>query len=342
MGIRRFFNEISHPVSMVLPLSKLIHITRQNRILPFYHSVSDTPLFHLKHVLNIRNTDNFQADLDFYQRHFRPVDALELWKEVREGSSLSHSSFHLSFDDGLKECVTIIAPILKKRGIPATFFINTGFIGNRDIFYRFKVSLLIEKIFSVSDIVRKTIHSILDKSFIPQGDLKKRLLLVTYTHKELLEEVAVAAELDFREYAATQEIYMNEEDIQYLLEQGFTVGAHSIDHPLFSTVSFDEQVRQTSQSMEHLRNSFQVSPALFSFPFTDNEVSAAFYHRIHQPEGMVDLSFGISGLKKDILPTHLHRIPMETGTYSAGQIITGEYIYYMFKSIFHKNKIHRK
>jgi peptidoglycan/xylan/chitin deacetylase (PgdA/CDA1 family) len=342
MGIRLFFNEISRTVSMVLPMSKLVHISRQNRILPFYHAVSNEPLPHLKHILNIRNEAAFKGDLDFFMRHFRPVDVHELWKEIREGSPLLRPSFHLSFDDGLKECFTIIAPILKSRGIPATFFINTGFIGNRDIFYRFKVSLIIEKIFSVSDTVRSTIHSILNKFHIPQGDLKKRLFSVTYLNKEVLEEVALAADLDFREYAAHQEIYMNEEDIQNLLEQGFSVGAHSIDHPLFSAVPFEEQVRQTSQSMEHLLDRFHVSPALFSFPFSDDEVSAAFYHRIHQPIGMVDLSFGISGLKTDILPTHLHRIPMETGTYSAGQIITGEFLYFMVKSLFHKNKIIRK
>jgi peptidoglycan/xylan/chitin deacetylase (PgdA/CDA1 family) len=342
MGIRFFFNEISRPVSMVYPVVKLVRNTRQNRILPFYHSVSDTPLSHLKHVLHVRNTETFQTDLDFYLKHFMPVDAHELWKEIRDGSPLLHPSFHLSFDDGLKECITVIAPILKSRGIPATFFINTGFIGNRDIFYRFKVSLIIEKLFSLSDIVRKTIHSILDKSLIPEGELKERLLSVTYAHKEILEEVAVAADLDFREYTAGQEIYMNEEDIQNLMKQGFTIGGHSIDHPLFRTIPMEEQVRQTRQSMEYLRDRFQVSPLLFSFPFSDVEVTASFYQRIHQPEEIVNISFGISGLKKDILPVHLHRIPMETGVYGAEQTITGEYLYYMFKSIFHKNKIYRK
>jgi peptidoglycan/xylan/chitin deacetylase (PgdA/CDA1 family) len=342
MGIRRFFNEISRPVSMINPLSILVHITRQHRILPCYHAVSDKPLPHLKHVLNIRNEAAFNRDLDFFLKHFRPVDAHELWKGVREGSAIKHPVFHLSFDDGLKECVTIIAPILKSRGIPATFFINTGFIGNQEIFYRFKVSLLIEIISLLSATVHKTIHTILDKSLIPEGGLEKRLLSVTYAQKEVLEVVAVAADLDFGESAASQEIYMNEEDIHHLLEQGFTVGAHSIDHPLFSTVNFDEQLRQTSQSMENLRDWVQVSPLMFSFPFSDDEVTAAFYHRIHQPEGIVDLSFGISGLKKDILPAHLHRIPMETGAYSAEQIITGEYLYFMMKSIIHKNKISRK
>jgi peptidoglycan/xylan/chitin deacetylase (PgdA/CDA1 family) len=342
MGIRFFFNEISLPVSKILPLSKLVGFTQQNRILPFYHSVSDKPLPHLKHVLHIRNVKTFEADLDFYIKHFKPVDALELWQDIREGSPHLQPSFHLSFDDGLKECISVIAPILKSRGIPATFFINTGFIGNRDIFYRFKASLLIEKTISVTDAVLKEIHSLLDKFSVPAGDLKKRILSVTCSQKDVLDEAVNAAGLDFREYAQNQEIYMNVEDIRQMLEQGFTVGAHSIDHPLFSEVTLDEQLRQTNQSIEYIRNKFGVSPSLFSFPFTDDEVSAEFFRRIYIPEGNLDLTFGISGLKNDMYPSHLQRIPMEAGTYSAKQIITGEYLYFMAKSIFRKNKINRK
>jgi hypothetical protein len=255
---------------------------------------------------------------------------------------LKHPVFHLSFDDGLKECATVIAPILKSRGIPATFFINTGFTGNREIFFRFKVSLLLEKITSHSPKLHQTIHSILDKSLVPPGDMRKRLLSVTFNQKDVLDKAAVLTGLDFREYADSQEIYMNEEDIRQLLEQGFTLGAHSIDHPLFSTITLDEQVKQTRQSLEYIRNEFHVSPRLFSFPFSDDGVKASFFQRIYQPEGMVDLTFGISGLKKDMLHTHLHRIPMETGSYTAGQIITGEYYYFMMKSLFRKNQIHRK
>ena len=82
--------------------------------------------------------------------------------------------------------------------------------------------------------------------------------------------------------------------------------------------------------------------ALFSFPFSDEDVSAVFFERILKPRGEVDLSFGISGLKKDSVPFHFHRIPMETGPFSAGEIIRGEYIYFMMKTIAGKNKINRK
>ncbi|WP_262708643.1 polysaccharide deacetylase family protein [Natronoflexus pectinivorans] len=54
--------------------------------------------------------------------------------------------FHLTFDDGLSEIYHETIPILEKKGIPATIFLNTGFIDNKKMFYRFKSSLVIESI----------------------------------------------------------------------------------------------------------------------------------------------------------------------------------------------------
>jgi peptidoglycan/xylan/chitin deacetylase (PgdA/CDA1 family) len=342
MDIRKLHIIVSRPASYMIPLEKLISLTRQNRILPFYHSVSDQPLAHLRHVINIRNLAAFRSDLDFFLKYFKPIDANELIKEVNETVHTSEPVFHLSFDDGLKECITVVAPILKSRGVPSTFFINSGFIGNRDIFYRFKASLLIEKCISVSSAGHKIIHRILNNFQIPEGGLKKRLLSVTYSKKAVLDEVANAVDLNFREYAEKHDLYLSEVDIEHLLEQGFTIGTHSIDHPAYASIDGEEQVEQTNQSLKYLVDRFRISPLLFSFPFSDESVSASFFHRIHKPEGKIDLSFGISGLKLDILSTHLHRIPMEVGSCNAKQIITGEFLYFLTKSLFNKNKIHRK
>ena len=42
----------------------------------------------------------------------------------RDPASMKRPVAFLSFDDGLKECSTIIAPVLNELGIPSTFFIK--------------------------------------------------------------------------------------------------------------------------------------------------------------------------------------------------------------------------
>jgi peptidoglycan/xylan/chitin deacetylase (PgdA/CDA1 family) len=270
------------------------------------------------------------------------LDSPELLQLVKEGTYLNRPCFHLTFDDGLKEIVTTVAPILKEMGIPATFFINTGFIGNNEIFYRFKASILIENLNSFSLPVLKKTEKLLDEFGIEKGALPSRLLAVNYTSKAVLDEIADITETGFREYTKNHDIYMNEEDIESLLKQGFTIGAHSIDHPEYKRVGPEEQIRQTNHSLKYLHDHFGVSTALFSFPFSDEAVPAVFFNSILKPGGIVDLSFGISGMKKDSVSAHLHRIPMETGTYSAEEIIKGELLWFILKTLIGKNKIHRK
>lgn len=99
-------------------------------ILPFYHTVSDIPLTHIQHLYKVKNLDQFQRELDFFQKNYTAISVDHLIAYNRGEKTIEQPSFHLTFDDGLKECSKIIAPILKERGLDATFFINPNFIDN--------------------------------------------------------------------------------------------------------------------------------------------------------------------------------------------------------------------
>ena len=109
--------------------------------LPFYHAVSDEKL---PHVLNYpyRNILQFEKELDFFLKYFQPV----LLEELISGKCSGEKGFHLSFDDGLRECAEVIAPVLLKKGIPATFFLNSAFVDNKALFHKYKASLVLNRL----------------------------------------------------------------------------------------------------------------------------------------------------------------------------------------------------
>lgn len=109
--------------------------------LPFYHVVSNVEL---PHILNYPyfNVAQFEKQLDIYLKYFKPASL----DDVVSGICTGKRMFHLSFDDGLRQCAEVVAPILLRKGIPATFFINTAFVGNRKLFYRYKASLILSTI----------------------------------------------------------------------------------------------------------------------------------------------------------------------------------------------------
>ena len=130
----------------IIGTPRLIRKSNQNMINVFYHSVSNEYLPHISPLYKLKSIAEFENDIDFILKHFNPVSINEIQQIVAENKIFSKPSFHISFDDGLREVYTNVLPILKAKGIPATVFVNSNFVGNRNLFYRYKVALLIDRL----------------------------------------------------------------------------------------------------------------------------------------------------------------------------------------------------
>jgi peptidoglycan/xylan/chitin deacetylase (PgdA/CDA1 family) len=276
-------------------------------ILPFYHTVSDVPLPHLRHLYKVKTTDEFKRDLDFFCRNYKLVDLNTFGEAANEGfSSVRKPICHLSFDDGLKECYNVIAQILIERNIPATFFINSAFVDNQQLFYRLKISILIEELFKNHEHNKQLADAFGWKN--PHAELLK----LKYTDSETIEAVAAILTVDFDNYAEYQSPYMSSDEVKKLVQLGFTIGGHSVDHPEFRYITVEEQKRQVEDCMKLVDQFCNQKYKVFSFPFTDFRVNSQLFDYIKQ-EGIVDMSFGTAGYKPDAVKMNFQRVPMETG-----------------------------
>ncbi|MDR2206386.1 MAG: polysaccharide deacetylase family protein [Flavobacteriaceae bacterium] len=302
--------------------SFLASITKKNIILPFYHAVAEQPLPHIKHLYRMKTVKEFGKDLDFLLKHFEPIDAETLHRFQSEKTSPKKPVFHLTFDDGLKEAYEIIAPILLEKGIPATFFINSEFADNKALFYRNHASLSIENLLQQG----KLTHL-----------LKTEILSCKYAEKDKLFQYFSQSQVD--DFLNWEKPFMTSEQIKSLHEKGFSIGAHSIDHPYFFEISPDEQLRQTLESLDFVTSVVHQKLKMFAFPFTDFEVSKTFFEAI-KPH--IHLSFGTAGLKDDEISFNLQRIAGEQENFkSLSAILKTEYLKYIAKFLLRKNKIHR-
>src|ERR1035437_9824850 len=171
-------------LAQLLPLNGLIRITGKRIIFPFYHLISDEDVPHVKHLYKVRSIKEFTADLDFLLRYYKPISITEYLDSINRGRPLSGNSFILSFDDGLREFHDIAAPILLRKGIPAICFLNSDFIDNHFLFYRYKASLLINSL----------------KNGGNQLVNKKNILQFTYADNQVLDYLAVHLKVNFSDY----------------------------------------------------------------------------------------------------------------------------------------------
>jgi hypothetical protein len=144
-------------------------------------------------------------------------------------------------------------------------------------------------------------------------------------------------DFDFKAYLSKESPYLTSQQINELIKDGFTIGGHSINHPLYKDLNIEDQILQTTSSVNELVNTFRLPYKVFSFPFTDNGVSEEFYHQVNPK---LDLTFGTAGLKKDVGSKNLQRIGMEKDK-CGKEIIKFQYMYYFFKALVGKNKIRR-
>lgn len=229
-------------------------------------------------------------------------------------------AFHLSFDDGLRSAYELAVPLLLQYGVPATFFLNSAFFNNRDLMYRYKISLIISRSLAtpkVKTLLRNTFQS---PDFIP------KLLGLTGHDEPLINRLIRLTGEDLDDYLQVERPYMGHEEVTSILKNGFTIGGHGHHHIDFRLLTEDERLEQVSRSMHLVERYHSHGLRLFAFPFTDDRMSEGFLSKMHRETGL-HASFGTAGWKWDPQPQHYQRLSLELPGRSAASMIRNEYWY---------------
>lgn len=328
-----FLSIVGRTVS-VLPTPLLFSLSRQNSILPFYHAITDQPLPHIKNLYAVKSSKQFVSDLDFLLQHFEPVDFTTFIERKATPNKKFKPYFLLSFDDGLREFGEIIAPTLIQKGIPAVCFLNSDFVDNKALFFRYKVSLLIE------EVQRNNSNKNAAVDFFQTPDVISRLLNIKHHEQEQLNQFAAFIGFSFNDFLQQEQPYLTSSTIQALAKQGFCFGAHSTNHPEYQYIPQEDQLEQTTESLNFLNRLLPEMQPSFSFPFTDFGVTGSFFENLHQAFPSIT-TFGTAGIKKELTQNHFQRIPFEAKKLSSKQILNSELFYFLLKTMVNKNTIQR-
>jgi peptidoglycan/xylan/chitin deacetylase (PgdA/CDA1 family) len=286
---------------------------------PFYHTVSDVYLPYINPLYDVKKIKDFEKDLDFLLRHFNAVDIYAVDFYRQNPAQLKTHTFHLSFDDGLRGIYENLMPLLYQKGVPATVFVNKAFVDNKQLFYRHKAAILIDKLNKgkISDTIRKKIDV-------------QDIYAISYSNQRFLDEMALLLDIDFQSFLRTGRPYLTSDELKEMQAKGFTIGAHSIDHPNFGELTQSEQIRQVTESCAFVKEMFHEPNAYFSFPFSDENIPESLFKAI---ENTVDMTFGISGMQIKNNGRHAGRIDMEKNSRNAKGAINKSFLKYIVHRI---------
>lgn len=307
-----------------------------------YHVISDDKIPHIQHLYNYKNLRQFENDLIYFSTYLNKI-SLEKLISGRVGEQADKSYF-LTFDDGCSEVYTVIEPLLRKYDIKAAFMLNPAFIDNKEMFYRHKISLIIDELMKVNITSQqdKKIREILNSDIKKTNNAIADIKAISYANRYMTDEIADIIGISFKDYLRNKKPYLESWQIEELISKGHYIGAHSMDHPLFKNISLNEQVLQTIESMKWVTERFSLPYNIFSIPHVDNEISNAYFDEVIQ-KGKIDLIFGNSNLRKERKCRNvIHRIIGENPDYNLQAFINAHLVYHFMGNLFGYNYIKRK
>lgn len=317
-----------------LTTSYLMKLVGKKNIHIFYHFIeSEDDVNNLvNNLYKAKSKKQFKEDIFFFKNNFIALDIHDFNSSKKNGQG-----FLMSFDDGLSNFNKIVVPILIAENLTAINFLNSDFIDNESLFYRYKANLLLNIILNKKPSEKqKEQITILLETYGVKTTIIPFLKESTIKEVIVIDEIAKVLDFSFTAFLKNEKPYLTSKQIVAMQDKGFYFGAHSKSHPRFSGISLNEQVKETLESVNIIKKKFKLKEGLFSFPFSDDGVTKQFFKEIENED---IITFGSSGLKDELLKNHYQRIQMEyqKRVYSAETIVKGELIYYFLKKLLNRH-----
>lgn len=208
--------------------------------------------------------NEFAAQMDTVAATCRVLPLSEAVARLRAGS-LPPRAVSITFDDGYANNRELAAPILKSRGIPATIFIATGFVGRG----RMWNDTVIEAVRAAGP--RLDLGTLGLGAFeLPDAAARIRALESILPALKYLEPtqrlVRAEAVADLAGVAREGAPMMTEKQLRELESFGIELGAHTVTHPILRSVGADEARNEIAASKDALESITGRRIGLFAYP----------------------------------------------------------------------------
>lgn len=315
----------------------LVGLFKKQSVYPYYHIIRDDKVAHIENLYQYKNISQFKNDLEVLSKNFRPLTLSDLTDNKK------NNGFLISFDDGLEEIYSVVFPILKEKNLKAIFFINPVFVDNNEGLYKHYISVIINQLKDQNypKEALETISSIFNFSYISNDDFITKFKNIRFSDRNKITEVLNYLNIDIQQYLKTQKPYISKEQIQEMVDHGFYFGGHTMSHPPLEQLSFEEQKKEIIDSIDWVKNNFNINYSLFAFPFSDKIISKKLLNDLFEYDKDI-LLFGNSGLKKDFDNRIIQRFSIENPKKEIKKIIVTENLYKYYNKVIGKYKISRK
>lgn len=318
--LRTAVRRICRRAASLLPTCWLEVLVRRELLVFFYHTVDDGHLSHVRQLYPYKSCREFEADVEYLKSTYD----LPSWPEIARGGSRGKGrrAALITFDDGMSQCFENVRPILKKHGVPAIFFVTREFVDNRELFYRHKLSLCVERLQGLAEPARsdatRRLGAAAGRSFESFGQCRSYLLDLGFSDGMTIDRACEIARVDVARELVVGQPYLRTDQIRQLHAEGFTIGGHSLRHQHFRELGAAEIEREIVESCRFVADLVGTEEVPFAFPFSSAGVDRDLLRSIAGRNPWITGMFDTDGLAANESPL-INRIAADTPVSRGGR-----------------------
>ena len=206
----------------------------------------------------------FDWQMRLLREHFHPLSLEQGTHRLAEGS-LPKRAVCVTFDDGYADNEQVALPILRRYDIPATVFVSTGYLNGG----RMWNDTVIEALRNWQGDAAALDDLGLARYALGSVDARREAaedVLTRIKHRDPAQRQQIVDAIAGRSQGLPGDLMMTDAQVQNLAQQGVTIGAHTVSHPILASVAPDVAREEIGASKAHLEALLQREVAAFAYP----------------------------------------------------------------------------
>lgn len=212
---------------------------------------------------------DFDRQVRYLRRTYRIISLEELSNSLGNLKALPPKTAVITFDDGYRDVYLNAFPVLKNYDIPATVFLTTGNIGTCNLFWWDKVGYVIWKTgLDALDLGELGIYHLksaggrLQASRIIEKKLKN---MPDEKRSEWIEALVRRSGVDIPTKLG-KELILSWDDVKEMSRNGFSFGAHTVNHPILTRLPLEAARREIIESKMKIEAELDQEVDTFCYP----------------------------------------------------------------------------
>ncbi len=233
-----------------------------------YHRIGFQATSDLDRNLWSATPDDFQQQLAFLKRNFDVISLADLDDVLHRPRS---RTVMITFDDGYRDNYTYAYDSLKQVGLPATFFVTTGFLDRPQVPWWDDIAWMVRNS-TIAELPQNQWFQTPVPLHVAQKTLAINRLLKIYKSldgrqtSQFISYLAEALQTGRCPAELGQDLWMTWDMVREMRANGMTIGGHSVTHPVLACVSPEQQDYEISECRRRLVEELGEPIDGFSYP----------------------------------------------------------------------------